>query len=182
MINAGGSSAAYHLSFIIDRLHCVIQYLPTVNAALNAAATVLLVSGLVLIKRGREAAHKRAMLAAFVVSMLFLACYLTYHAQAGHVKFGGPEPVRTIYLAILVSHVLLAATVPFLAGATLYLGLRDRRAAHRRLAVWTFPIWLYVSVTGVVIYVMLYHLYPPAATSSTIERATAMSAQEPAFR
>jgi putative membrane protein len=161
-------------------LASMVQYLPTVNAALNAAATVLLVAGFVLIKRGRELAHKRAMLAAFVVSMMFLACYLAYHAQAGHVKFGGPEPVRSIYLAILGSHVLLAATVPFLAGATLYLGLRDRRAGHRRLAVWTFPIWLYVSVTGVVIYVMLYHLYPPASTSSTIEPAAAMARQEPA--
>jgi len=156
----------------------VVQYLPTVNAALNAAATVLLVSGLVLIKRGREVAHKRAMLAAFVVSMMFLACYLTYHIHAGHVKFGGPQPVRSIYLAILASHVLLAATVPVLAGITLYLGLRDRRTGHRRLAVWTFPIWLYVSVTGVIIYVMLYHLYPPTTTSSTIEQAAARAAPE----
>jgi len=142
----------------------MVQYLPAVNAALNFAATVLLVSGLVLIKRGREVAHKRAMLAAFVVSMLFLACYLAYHAQAGHVKFAGPEPIRSIYLAILGSHVLLAATVPILAATTLYLGLRDRRSSHRRLAVWTFPIWLYVSVTGVIIYLMLYHLYPPSMT------------------
>ena len=163
-------------------LGSMIQFLPTVNAALNAAATVLLVTGLVLIKRGRETAHKRAMLAAFVVSMMFLACYLAYHAQAGHVKFSGPEPVRSIYLAILGSHVLLAATVPFLAGTTIYLGLRDRRAGHRRLAVWTFPIWLYVSITGVVIYLMLYHLYPPASPSSTIERVAAMSALEPAHR
>src|SRR5262245_55877998 len=159
-------------------LRAVVQYLPTINAALNAAATVLLVSGLLLIKRGREVAHKRAMLAAFVVSMMFLACYLAYHVQAGHVKFGGPQPVRSIYLAILGSHVLLAASVPFLAGATLYLGLRDRRRGHRRLAVWTFPIWLYVSVTGVIIYVMLYHLYAPVTTSSTIEQAAARAAAE----
>jgi putative membrane protein len=160
----------------------MVQYLPTVNAALNAAATVLLVTGLLLIKRGREVAHKRAMLAAFVISMLFLACYLTYHAQAGHVRFGGSEPARSIYLAILGSHVLLAATVPFLAGTTLYLGLLDRRAAHRRLAAWTFPIWLYVSVTGVIIYLMLYHLYPPTATLSTIEPAAATVPQEPVNR
>jgi len=164
-------------ALIIYRLHPVVQYLPTVNAALNAAATVLLVTGFVLVKRGREVAHKRAMLAAFVVSMMFLGCYLAYHAQAGHVKFGGPEPVRSIYLAILGSHVLLAATVPFLAGTTLYLGLRDRRAGHRRLAVWTFPIWLYVSITGVVIYVMLYHLYPPTTNSSTISSVAAVAAQ-----
>jgi len=169
---------ANHLSFINYRLHPVVHYLPTVNAALNAAATVLLLTGLVLIKRGRELAHKRAMLAAFVISMMFLACYLAYHAQAGHVKFGGPEPVRSIYLAIFGSHVLLAATVPFLAGTTLYLGLRDRRAGHGRLAVWTFPIWLYVSVTGVIIYVMLYHLYPPITPSTTIEQAAAVAAPE----
>lgn len=147
----------------------MIQYLPTINASLNATATVLLILGYVLIKRRREIAHKWVMLSAFGVSMLFLTCYLVYHAQAGHVKFTGPEPIGTIYHVILISHVLLAASVPVLAGRTLYLGLRDRREKHRRWAKWTFPIWLYVSITGVVIYVMLYHLYPPAKTVDTIE-------------
>jgi uncharacterized membrane protein YozB (DUF420 family) len=146
----------------------VIEYLPTVNASLNATATVLLIAGYWLIKQRRETAHKWVMLAAFGVSMLFLACYLTYHVQAGHVKFLGPEPVRTVYLAILISHVILAAAVPVLAGRTIYLGLRDRREAHRRWSQWTFPIWLYVSITGVVIYLMLYHLYPSSRIDDTI--------------
>jgi uncharacterized membrane protein YozB (DUF420 family) len=147
----------------------VIHYLPTINASLNATATVLLIVGHRLIKQRREVAHKRVMLSAFAVSMLFLTCYLIYHAQAGHVKFEGPEPIRTAYHAMLFSHVLLAATVPVLAGRTLYLGLRDRRATHRRWAKWTYPIWLYVSITGVLIYFMLYHLYPPSKTDDTIQ-------------
>ncbi len=155
----------------------MIEYLPTVNASLNALATVLLIIGYVLIKRRRETAHKRIMLAAFGVSMLFLVCYLTYHAmKTWHTAFGGPEPVRTMYLTILISHVLLAATVPILAGRTIYLGLKDRRVSHRRWAQWTFPIWLYVSVTGVVIYLMLYHLYPATRTDDTIKGPPAMTA------
>lgn len=145
-----------------------VRDLPAVNASLNALATVLLLSGYVLIKQRRETAHKRVMLSAFGVSAVFLVCYLVYHYAAGHVRFTGPSPVRELYLGLLLSHILLAVTVPVLAIATIYLGLSDRRAAHRRLARWTFPIWLYVSITGVVIYVMLYHLYTPAFESSTI--------------
>lgn len=137
--------------------------LPSVNAGLNATATVLLVLGLVLIKQGRVTAHRNVMLTAFAVSIAFLACYLTYHAalraetgEAG-VKFQGPSPIREMYLVVLFTHVVLAAAVPILALRTIYLGLRDRRPQHRRWARWTFPIWLYVSVTGVFIYVMLYH-------------------------
>jgi uncharacterized membrane protein YozB (DUF420 family) len=122
----------------------------------------LLVAGYVLIKQRREQAHKWTMLACFGVSCLFLGCYLVYHAQVGSVQFTHTGPARVVYFAILISHVVLAALVPFLAIATIYLGLRDRRAAHRRLAWWTFPIWLYVSITGVVVYLMLYQLYPPA--------------------
>ena len=107
--------------------------LPAVNASLNALATVLLLVGYVLIKQRREAAHKRTMLTAFAVSIVFLVCYLVYHRYAGHVKFGGPSPVREFYYTLLLSHVVLAATVPFFAVATIYLGLKDRRAAHRRL-------------------------------------------------
>jgi uncharacterized membrane protein YozB (DUF420 family) len=134
---------------------------------------VLLIVGLVLIKRGREPAHKRVMLAAFGVSTLFLACYVWYHLNAGSMKFTHTGPIRTLYLSILASHIVLAALVPFLAIATIYFGYqaygeRDAEAAlgyrrrHRRWARWTFPIWLYVSITGVVVYLMLYHLYPPA--------------------
>jgi uncharacterized membrane protein YozB (DUF420 family) len=143
------------------------EALPSVDAMLNAAATVLLLTGYALIKRRRERAHKLTMLTAFGVSVAFLACYLWYHfgvlkGQRG-TPFGGPPPISHIYYAVLASHVVLAALVPFLALATIYLGLRDRRTAHRRLARCTYPIWLYVSVTGVLIYVALYHIYPPAS-------------------
>ena len=136
----------------------------TLNAALNALAGVLLVIGYVLIRRRRETAHKRTMLAAFAVSVLFLISYLTYHFWpnwAKETQFQGPLSLRNwLYYPLLVSHVILAAMVPVLALRTIYLGLRDRREQHRRLARWTFPIWLYVSVTGVIIYLMLYYLYP----------------------
>jgi uncharacterized membrane protein YozB (DUF420 family) len=137
-----------------------VEQLPAVNATLNALAAVLLAIGWTLIKARREQAHKWTMLTAFCVSCVFLACYLVYHYHVGSVRFQGPPGVRALYLAILISHVVLAATVPVLAGVTIYLGLADRRAKHRRVARWTFPIWLYVSVTGVIIYLMLYHLYP----------------------
>jgi uncharacterized membrane protein YozB (DUF420 family) len=152
-------------------LNFTVEQLPAVNATLNALATVLLVCGWVLIKARRERAHKITMLTAFAVSCVFLACYLVYHNHVGSVRFGGTGAARTVYLVILVSHIVLAATVPFLAGITIYLGLADRREKHRGLARWTFPIWLYVSVTGVVIYVMLYHLYPPAVQEPIINQS-----------
>jgi uncharacterized membrane protein YozB (DUF420 family) len=136
------------------------HYLPSVNASLNALATILLVAGYVQIRRGREGAHRNLMLAAFGVSVVFLACYLVYHALAGSKRFEHQGPIQLVYYVILLTHIVLAAAVPVLAGVTIYLGCRDRRVAHRRLARWTFPIWLYVSVTGVVIYAMLYHLPP----------------------
>ena len=142
-----------------------IYFLPHVNAALNAAATILLILGYLQIKRRREQAHKWTMLACFAVSVVFLACYLTYHFNipGGSKRFPTYPPiiVRYAYYAILATHVVLAASVPFLAVATIWLGLADRRAAHRKLAWWTFPIWLYVSVTGVVVYLLLYQLFPP---------------------
>ena len=138
-----------------------IQHLPTVNALLNATATVLLLAGYLQIKRRRVTAHRNLMLAAFVVSVVFLACYLFYHWHVGSKKFELTGPIRPLYYAILLTHVVLAAAVPVLAGVTIVLGLRDRREKHRRIARWTFPIWLYVSVTGVIIYLMLYHLPPP---------------------
>ena len=148
-----------------------VEQLPLVNATLNGLAAVLLVAGWALIKRGRERAHKITMLTAFGVSCVFLTCYLVYHYHVGSVPFTGPPVVRAAYLTILLTHVVLAATVPFLAGTTIYLGLSDRRQRHRQLARWTLPIWLYVSVTGVVIYVMLYHLYPPPETAAIIAPA-----------
>ena len=137
--------------------------LPTVNAALNAASAVLLVTGLVLIRSGRARAHMRTMLASFAVSIAFLACYLVYHFALAHYtgsgsrRFEGTGAVRGVYFAILISHVTLAAVVPVLASMTIYRALRARWPEHKRLARVTFPIWLYVSVTGVIIYGMLYH-------------------------
>lgn len=147
------------------------RILPAADATLNAVAAVLLVIGYRLIKRGHEVAHKRVMLAAFGVSSAFLACYLTYHiggrlAGREEVRFAGPAGVRQVYLGILISHVLLAFTVPVLSIITIWLGLKDRRESHRRFARWTFPVWLYVSITGVIIYFMLYHLYAPSSTGS----------------
>jgi uncharacterized membrane protein YozB (DUF420 family) len=147
----------------IPLLLAAIHPLATADAVLNSTAAALLVAGYVLIKRRHETAHKWTMLAALVVSSAFLACYLTYHLTTKPQPFGGSGPVRGLYFSILISHVALAATVPVLAIWTAVLGFKDRRRAHRKLARWTFPIWLYVSVTGVVVYLMLYHLYPPAS-------------------
>ena len=145
----------------------LVPCLPHVNASLNALATVLLVAGFVLIKRRQEAAHKWTMLACFGVSVLFLACYLTYHFNipGGSKRFPDYPPIgiQYGYKGILLTHVILAALVPFLAIATIVTGLADNRRWHLRLAKWTFPIWLYVSITGVVVYWLLYQLYPPLA-------------------
>ena len=132
--------------------------LPTVNAALNATAAVLLVWGYTLIRRKRIQAHRKVMTAAFVTSCVFLACYLIYHYQVGSVPFKKTGAIRSVYLSILATHTILAAAVPVLAIITLRRGLAARYDKHRRIAHWTLPIWLYVSVTGVVVYVMLYHL------------------------
>jgi uncharacterized membrane protein YozB (DUF420 family) len=132
--------------------------LPSVNAVLNATAAVLLTWGYILIRRKRVQTHRKVMIAAFVVSCLFLVCYLVYHFQVGSVHFPGTGPIRTVYLSILTTHTILAALVPVLAIITLRRGLSARFDKHRRIARWTLPIWLYVSVTGVVVYVMLYHL------------------------
>ena len=145
-----------------------VERLPALNATLNATAGILLVVGYMAIRQRRERLHKRIMLTAFCVSTAFLASYLIYHALAGSRRFEGPQTVRIAYLVILVSHVVLAATVPVLALVTIFFGLRDRRAAHRRVARWTLPIWLYVSITGVVIYWMLYHAYPASAAGDIL--------------
>ena len=135
-----------------------IASLPLVNATLNGIATVLLVVGYLCIRRGRRDAHRRAMLAAFATSVLFLISYVTYHAQAGSRPFTGHGPVRTLYFTILISHIVLAALTPLLAGLTLWRGLQGRFDRHVRLARWTLPIWLYVSVTGIAVYWMLYQM------------------------
>lgn len=135
--------------------------LPHVNASLNLLATVLLVVGYLLIRRRHESAHKWTMLACFGVSVLFLVSYLVYHAIAGSRKFPAEAAGMAVaigYYILLASHVILAAVTPFVAIATIYFGLRDWRALHRRWAKITFPIWLYVSITGVLVYVMLYQI------------------------
>jgi uncharacterized membrane protein YozB (DUF420 family) len=153
-----------------------------INATLNSIAAVLLILGYVLIRNGRIEAHKRVMLSAFLVSTVFLGCYLWYHKQVGHVEFTQSGVVRYVYYAVLFSHIPLAMTVPILATAQIYLGFRalgccaksadpsnpvtERTLAayrdkHIRLSRWTLPIWMYVSISGVVVYLMLYHLWPP---------------------
>ena len=134
----------------------MIAWLPTVNATLNAIAAICLVTGYVLIRRGRIDAHRRAMLAAFATSALFLVSYVTYHANAGSRPYHGTGALRTLYFAILIPHVILAAAVLPLALVTLRRGLARDDARHRRIARVTLPIWLFVSVTGVLVYLMLY--------------------------
>ncbi len=135
-----------------------ITALPTVNASLNAISAVLLVVGFTFIRRQQISAHRACMLAAFGCSVLFLVSYLYYHSQVGSVRFQGTGTIRTVYLTILTSHSILAAAVPFLALITLVRALRRRFDRHRAIARWTLPIWLYVSVTGVVVYWMLYRM------------------------
>jgi putative membrane protein len=133
-----------------------VHDLPAVNAALNALSGVLLVIAYALIRTRRIEQHRRVMLAAFATSALFLVSYVTYHAQVGSVRFTRQGFVRPLYFAILITHVILAAAVVPLAVVTLSRGLQRRFVRHRAIARWTFPIWLYVSVTGVLVYVLLY--------------------------
>ncbi len=143
-----------------------VSSLPAVNASLNGLAFVLLVIGWVLIRRGHRDAHKKTMLAAFGTSILFLVVYLVYHGAMvhytgeGQVKFQGTGAIRTVYFVILISHVLLAMAVPVLAILTIRRGLKQQWESHRRIARITFPIWVYVSLTGVIIYLMLYQWNP----------------------
>lgn len=153
----------------MDKLPQWAAALPAVNAGLNGLAGIMLFVGYVFIKRGHRTAHARTMIAAFVTSILFLGCYLTYHfalheytGESGK-RFGhAGTTLAVVYLLILLTHVLLAAAVPVLASITLYRAWRQDWVRHRKIAAVTFPIWVYVSVTGVIIYVMLYH-FPGAA-------------------
>ena len=135
-----------------------IEDLPALNACLNAISATLLVIGYFLIRRGRIRQHRRVMLAAFTTSALFLASYLVYHANIGSRPFTGQGPIRVVYLVILISHIVLAALILPLALITLTHGLRARFERHVPIARWTLPIWLYVSVTGVIVYMMLYRM------------------------
>jgi len=131
---------------------------PAINAALNFTSAVCLLNGYLSIKKGRKDAHRRFMLAAFSCSVIFLVSYLAYHFQVGSVKFSGEGPVRTLYLGILLSHTVFAALAAPLALATLGRALQARFDLHRRIARITFPVWIYVSVTGVIVYFMLYQM------------------------
>ena len=133
--------------------------LPLVNALLNAGSTILLLIGFYLIREGRVRAHKRFMIAALCTSTLFLISYLIYHYNVGSVRFSGEGGIRVVYFSILLTHTILAVAVPPLAIITLVRALRKRFRRHKAIAKWTFPIWLYVSATGVIIYLMLYQIY-----------------------
>jgi putative membrane protein len=135
-----------------------VANLPALNAVLNGTAAILLVTAYILIRQGKRDAHRNVMIAAFTVSTLFLISYLTYHFLAGVVYFPGKGLVRIVYLTILTTHTALAVTVPVLAIITLRRGLKGWFQRHRKIARWTLPIWLYVSVTGVVVYLMLYQI------------------------
>ena len=132
--------------------------LPVLNATLNATCFVLLMTGYILIRRGRVAQHRAVMIAAFSTSVVFLISYLTYHAQIGSKPFPGQGPIRILYFAILITHVVLAAAIVPMVLMTLSRGLKRQDARHRALARWTLPLWMYVSVTGVIVYSMLYQL------------------------
>lgn len=140
-----------------------ISDLPAVNASLNGLAALLLVGGYALIKTGHRLAHRNVMISAFAVSVAFLVCYVVYHFNTEVLtRFAGPASVRPFYLALLISHTILAAVVPVLCVITLYRAARKQFDRHRRIARITLPIWLYVSVTGVMIYLILYRIYPAA--------------------
>ena len=137
-----------------------VAYLPALNAALNAASAILLAAGYLFIRRRRVAEHKRCMLSAFGTSTVFLISYLTLRYFAGMTRFTGQGWIRPVYFTILISHTILAAAIVPLALVTLSRGLAGRYDRHVRIARWTLPLWLYVSVTGVLVYWILYQLYP----------------------
>jgi len=136
-----------------------IQDLPALNATLNGLSAILLTTGYILIRRGHRGLHKRCMLAALTTSALFLVSYVIYHLNTGSRPFPGQGAIRLVYFVILITHVILAAAILPLALITTARGLKDQYDRHVRIARWTLPLWLYVSVTGVVIYLMLYQFY-----------------------
>jgi uncharacterized membrane protein YozB (DUF420 family) len=137
-----------------------ISLLPHLNALLNSASALLLMTGYMFIRAHRVNAHRNCQISAFVSSTLFLASYLTYHYFHGTTRFAGPGIVRAVYFVILISHTILAILIVPLVLVTLYRAIRGDFFRHRRIARWTLPLWMYVSVTGVVVYLMLYQIYP----------------------
>ncbi|MFQ5412631.1 MAG: DUF420 domain-containing protein [Phycisphaerae bacterium] len=138
-----------------------VQDLPHVNASLNALSAVLLVTGYACVRHKKITAHKSCMFGAVAVTGSFLTCYLIYHFQVGSVGFSGRGMIRPIYFTILISHTVLAASLAVLVPITLVRALKGRIDPHRRIARWTLPLWIYVSITGIVVYGMLYHWVPP---------------------
>ncbi len=134
--------------------------LPAVNACLNGASTVLLTLGYIFIKRGARDAHRNCMVGAVITSAVFLTCYLIYHYSAGRTDFLNPRWFRPIYIVILVTHIILAMAIVPMVLTTVFLAIRQRWEAHKKVARWTWPIWMYVSVTGVLIYLLLYQIFP----------------------
>ncbi len=139
-----------------------VSALPTLNAFLNGTSAVLLTVGYVFIRRKKVTAHKSCMVTVFGVSSLFLISYLIYHFRVGSVPFGGAGWIQPVYFTLLISHIVLAMCIVPLALITIYLACAEQFEKHMRIARWTLPLWLYVSVTGVIVYWMLYHLYGPA--------------------
>ena len=135
--------------------------LAPLNAVLNGCATVLLLAGFIFIKNGKVRAHRACMLSAMGFSAIFLTSYLVYHYNVGNVRFSGQGWVRSLYFSILIPHIILAAAIVPLALTTIWFALRGRFQSHRRIARWTWPLWMYVSVTGVIVYLMLYRMYTP---------------------
>jgi uncharacterized membrane protein YozB (DUF420 family) len=136
-----------------------IWYFPAIDAALNATSAILLTIGYIFIRRGNVRAHRACMVSAVVTSALFLVCYIWYHAHHGVTRFSGHGVVRPIYFTLLTSHTILAVVIVPLVAVTLYRAWREMFDRHKRIARWTLPLWVYVSVTGVVVYWMLYQLY-----------------------
>jgi uncharacterized membrane protein YozB (DUF420 family) len=144
-------------------LDAVIPYLPHFQALLNGLATVLLTAGYCFIRRRRRGRHRACMLGALVVSSVFMASYLTYHAAVGYMPFAGQGLIRPFYFTLLASHVILAAVIVPLVLITVFFALRGNFLRHPRVARWTLPLWLYVSVSGIAVYLLGFHVYPPQA-------------------
>jgi uncharacterized membrane protein YozB (DUF420 family) len=153
--------------------------LAPVNALLNGGATVLLIAGFVFIKLRRVRAHRLCMISAMIMSGLFLTCYLIFHYHVGDVRFSGQGVIRPIYFAILVPHIILAGVIVPLIVGTIWFALRGRFPRHRRIARWTWPLWMYVSVTGVIIYFLLYRVFTPIwpATAAPVAVAASSSSR-----
>ena len=154
--------------------------LPAINATLNGMSAVLLISGYIFIRRKQQAAHARCMIGAVICSILFLICYLTYHYRAGATSFREPAWFRPYYLTLLISHTILAVAIVPLVIITLTRALRSRFELHKKIARWTWPIWMYVSVTGVIVYLLLYQIYPQHKNRAATQSDPKATASQPA--